>query len=761
MMALQRVSRLRDCGVFRDFSWSTELPDFGQYNLVYGWNGSGKTTLSRLLRALELRKQPTLGQATVRIDDHDVTGSDFPQATLPIRVFNRDMVNESIFPIGGGDVPPIYIVGKESVEKQKEVDRLKQERVEADAQWNSARARNQEAERALDRYCQDRARVIKDTLRSSGPNPFNNYNKSAFQDWASQMVISDDAASHCLNDSEREALGLQHRGTPKPRLIEITYRAPDLQALANTTSTLLRKTVLSAAIQSLKDDAEVADWIRRGLGLHNDRNAEKCMFCEQPLPEGRLAALEAHFSAEYEQFMREIEDQIAKLDWIRTQASELKLPSRAEFYDDIAAEYEAAEDALRKAVDAAGRFVKSLGDALEKKRAKAFEALPMDVTVPKIDTGIVEAVNKVIRKHNQASEDFETRVSSARERLAMDLIAADIDEFKRLQDAVQTASGESKTAKDKSDGLAVRIKEIEDEIIEHRKPAEDLNNDLRQYLGHGELQLAVQDTGYTITRNGDPAQMLSEGEMTAIALLYFLKSLEGRDFDLANGVVVLDDPVSSLDANAMYLAFSLIRDRTADAGQLFVLTHNFAFFRQVRNWLRRVAGQKRKNIARRPAQFYMIECVDQDGNRASALRPLDPLLYKYESEYHFLFASVYRFANGPNVEGLEACYGMPNVARRLLETFLAFRHPKVFGGLWDALKEVTTSDELRKGRILNFVQTHSHGPGPGKPEHDPSVLGESRAILQEILALIESEDCGHYTAMKNLVDPAGDRADTA
>lgn len=760
-MALQRVSRLRKYGVFCDFSWPTELPDFGQYNLIYGWNGSGKTTLSRLLRALELRKVPTLGQAKIRIDDRDVADSDFPQATLLIRVFNRDLVNESIFPIGGGEVPPIFIVGTESVEKQKEADRLQQERVEADAEWNSARARNQEAERALDRYCQDRARVIKDILRSSGQNPFNNYNKSDFRSRAAQMVTDDDAASHCLNDSERDALLVQHKGTPKAKLAETTYRLPDLQALADAASALLQKTVVSAAIRSLKDDAEVANWTRRGLGLHNDRDADKCLFCEQPLPEGRLAALEAHFSVEYEQFMREIEDQIKKLDSIRTQASELKLPSRAEFYDDITAEYEAAAGALRGAEDAAAGFVKSLSDTLEKKRAKAFEALPMDMTAPDIDANVVEAVNKVIRKHNQASDEFETRVSSARERLAMDLIAADIDEFKRLQDAVQTASGESKTAKDKSDELAAKIKKVEDEIIEHRQPAEDLNNDLRQYLGHGELQLAVKDTGYTITRNGEPAQTLSEGEMTAIALLYFLKSLEGRDFDLANGVVVLDDPVSSLDANAMHLAFSLMRDRTGDAGQLFVLTHNFAFFRQVRNWLRYLPGQKSKDITKQPARFYMLECVEQDGNRASSLRSLDPLLYKYESEYHFLFASVYRFANGPTPDGLEACYGMPNVARRLLESFLAFRYPGVFDNMWGALREVSTSDEARKGRILNFVQTHSHGPGTGQPEHDPSILGESRSILREILALIESEDPAHYTAMKNLVDPAEDRKGAA
>ena len=742
-MIITRLTRLKDHGIYRDLSWPSDLPDFSRFNLIYGWNGTGKTMLSRLFRNLELRKAPTLGQVTVRIDEHDLAGSDFPRATQPIRVFNRDLVNESIFPIGGGEVPPIFIVGKESVEKQKEADQLKQERVEADAEWTSARTRLQEGERALDRYCQDRARVIKDTLRSSGQNPFNNYNKSDLRARAVQMVTDDAAASHCLNDSEREALLGQHKGTLKAKLAEITYRLPDLQALAATTSALLKETVVSAAIQSLKDDAEIAHWTRSGLGLHKDRHADKCLFCEQLLPEGRLAALEAHFSAEYEQFMRKIDDKITRLESIRTQSSELKLPSPAEFYDDIAAEYEIAESNFRKAVNAAGRFVKSLGEALSEKRAKAFEALSMDLVGPEINTAAVEAVNEVIRKHNQASKEFETRVSSARERLAMDLISADIDEFKRLQDAVQTASGESRTAKDKSDCLAVRIKKIEDAIIEHRQPAEDLNNDLRQYLGHGELQLAVKDTGYTITRNGEEAKMLSEGEMTAIALLYFLKSLEGRDFVLGRGVVVLDDPVSSLDQNAMFAAFSYIRDRARLAAQLVVLTHNFMFFRLMREWFGNLRGPDK-----RAWKVYMLECDCGEAGRSSVIKAIDPLLMDFDSEYHYLFSRLYRMATDPPAGMLEAYYSAPSIARRVVESFLAFRIPDMAGHnrLWSQI-ETIEFDPVRRSRIYRFMQTHSHRDAVGDADEDMTMLGESRAVLSDVLEFMRAADPDHVSRM--------------
>src|SRR5262249_42516519 len=171
------------------------------------------------------------------------------------------------------------------------------------------------------------------------------------------------------------------------------------------------------------------------------------------------------------------------------------------------------------------------------------------------------------------------------------MIAAYLDEFANLRNAVTQASADISAKNQAVERLSTEIIRLEREVIEHLRPAEELNDELQKYLGHNELRLEVKKTGYAITRNGVPAESLSEGESTAIALLYFLKSLQDRSFNLSQGVVVLDDPVSSLDANALYLAFGFIRERTKDAGQLFIFTHNFTFFRQVRNWFYHLKGQ--------------------------------------------------------------------------------------------------------------------------------------------------------------------------
>ena len=61
-MGIDRLKRLRGCGIFQDFIWPDELHDMARFNLVYGWNGTGKTTISRILRHLEQGKAPSTGE---------------------------------------------------------------------------------------------------------------------------------------------------------------------------------------------------------------------------------------------------------------------------------------------------------------------------------------------------------------------------------------------------------------------------------------------------------------------------------------------------------------------------------------------------------------------------------------------------------------------------------------------------------------------------------------------------------------------------
>lgn len=754
-MTINRISRLRDCGVFRDFTWPQHLPDFARYNLVYGWNGSGKTTLSRLFQALEAKTPLSVGRAAVRVNGRDLAHTEFGQMDVPVRVFNREFVSASVFPTSG-DVAPIFIIGKQNVEKQKHVDQLKITRAkvqEADASAGRAKSR---ADGALDKFCIDQAKIIKDMLRSAGTNPYNYFNKGDFTNRAQKMIVDGDQKAHALNDTARGQLLAQLRANPKAQIAPLTYRLPSLKSLADAVSQLLAKTVVSAAIRSLKDDAQLSTWVHTGLGLHQTGGGDKCLFCDQPMAKERLAALEAHFSTEYEDLQRKLGEKIGVIQAAIRTGTDLVLPRAAELYDELSSEVDAAAAALRGERDAAKRVLDALVKALEDKKPRAFEQVKLDVAVPTLNAGVVDTFNQVLLKHNTICDEFQTRVDAPRKQLEADSVASSFDEFIKLRDALKTADDAVTNAIKELKRLDDEIARLEREIVEHRQPAEELNTDLRNYLGHSELRLEIKATGYTIMRHDAPAVSLSEGEMTAIALLYFLKSLQDRRFGLTKGAVVLDDPVSSLDANALYSAFGFIRERTQAAAQLIILTHNFAFFRQVRNWFHHLKDQNKKDIALRPARFYMLDCTYLQDRRCAGIKLLDRLLEQYESEYHYLFAHIYRTAMGAPQTNLEQNYVLPNLARRLLEAFLAFRHPNLSGELWQKM-QLVKFDEAKKIRVIRFLHTHSHNDAFGEPEHDLSLMSEAHAILKDMLALMQSEDGNHFSAMVQAIPaPDGD-----
>jgi wobble nucleotide-excising tRNase len=96
---------------------------------------------------------------------------------------------------------------------------------------------------------------------------------------------------------------------------------------------------------------------------------------------------------------------------------------------------------------------------------------------------------------------------------------------------------------------------------------------------------------------------------------------------------------------------------------------------------------------------------------------------------------------------------LPNVARRLLEAFLAFRFPEMSGDLQPRLDRVSF-DNAKKTRILRLLNTYSHAGAISDPEHDLSLLAETQPVLREVLELMEAVDRDHYLGLIKMVAPS-------
>ena len=264
-----------------------------------------------------------------------------------------------------------------------------------------------------------------------------------------------------------------------------------------------------------------------------------------------------------------------------------------------------------------------------------------------------------------------------------------------------------------------------------------LTDKLKIFLGRTDLRFESAAEGYHVQRRGKPAKRLSEGEKTAIAFLYFIVQLGDQDFNIKEGVVVIDDPISSLDAASIYQAFAFLKNAVKDAKQVFILTHNLDFLRLLLNWV--------QNFKKTDKAYFMIVCAEADGCRDASLKPLDALLLNHPTEYCFLFKLLHGFKSDGTIL---ASYHIPNVARKVLETFLDFHRP--YEASLYAKLEATDFDSHKKTSIYKFANDLSHSTGKG---FDPALVSETQKNVTYLLEMIKAVAPLHYDGLEKLAVP--------
>lgn len=283
-----------------------------------------------------------------------------------------------------------------------------------------------------------------------------------------------------------------------------------------------------------------------------------------------------------------------------------------------------------------------------------------------------------------------------------------------------------------------RIKDNKTKISSSHRACKAINDGLKTFLGRDEINFEVDKEGYVIKRGGEIAENLSEGEKTAIAFVYFTVHLQDQDFDIKEGVLVIDDPISSLDSNSLFQAFSFLKNSVKDAKQVFMFTHNFDFLRLLLNWLKYDKNRPLSN-------FYMISNLYLGEDRTALIVKLDKNLEAHESEYHYLFKKLHAYVSDGTIE---TAYNMPNISRKLLETFLMFRVPSN-DSYFKKLETLKGKfDENKLTAIYKFTNDQSHITGKG---FDPSLVLETQKNVQYLLEMIKTTFPEHYQILEESI----------
>lgn len=144
------------------------------------------------------------------------------------------------------------------------------------------------------------------------------------------------------------------------------------------------------------------------------------------------------------------------------------------------------------------------------------------------------------------------------------------------------------------ESLDIELKELNKKDITIQAAIDAINDILRNYgFMNFEIVAAQEENTYTLKRKDGSLveDKLSEGETTFITFLYYMQLVHGSlndDGVEKEKILVIDDPISSLDSNILFVVSSLIKEelkklcnKDNKIKQIILLTHNIYFYKEV------------------------------------------------------------------------------------------------------------------------------------------------------------------------------------
>jgi wobble nucleotide-excising tRNase len=758
ILMIRRITRIDDSGLFKSWRPDSNIPEFTRINLIYGSNGSGKSTLARLLQTAAVTKAGPVGIELTVDDAHggtrQVTAGDDSFWPL-VRVFNKEYVDRTLWfdRDGKSDAAPLLVLGEEQIDREAQVKGI-EDRLEATnnelVTLEPACARS---EAALKKLSADTARQIVEELQIVGGR----YEGRRYNAAQVQQALAP------------ERVVFEHKSTDVPGDLQLVQgrRLGDLElpaarefaldAVEATVRSLLAQTVTSRVMEELRDDPNGAAWVQHGLDLHQHR--DHCLFCGGAITPERRHQIEQHFDESVRALQREIAATDGTIDRLSQSARSLldSLPNTELLYDELREVFIEAKLILEHEVAAYQGRLAALSNALQEKRESIFSARDLAELSGPSDLG-AHPVVAILQTHNKRSADFKRTVDEAAKRIELTRLANIADDYDRLNLEIRESQKTIGDLKEERAGLQREHARLNSQRLDPGPLADELTRDVAALLGRNELSFQLRDGRYVIERNGSPALGLSEGEKTAISLLYFLCSLREEPIRDQEAVVVIDDPVSSLDHEVLvgasgHIWSALVANNSKH--QVFLLTHSFELFRMWSNQLDRLPGRVAKESPNLIAELRVRWRADSRGNarRRPTLIPwTDEKQRKaLRSQYHYLFwrvgTTVLEGHQTPDLLAeVEATAIIPNAARKMLEAFLAFRYPGSIGDFEASMRRALEFvSEPTKQRVTRFLHNHSHNEDADLSRSVQS--GEALSVLMSVFELIKEVDQKHYDEM--------------
>ena len=319
---------------------------------------------------------------------------------------------------------------------------------------------------------------------------------------------------------------------------------------------------------------------------------------------------------------------------------------------------------------------------------------------------VIDAANAKIAQHNTVISNLGCERQDLTAQIWKYILASELDstlttyenDRDNVRKSIQGITKGIGTATNAKIQKVTDIRELE-RVTTSIQPTIDSINGLLSSFGFQGFSIATSDSGtsYKLVRldGSDAKGTLSEGERAFVSFLYFYFLLKGSESESGmtiDRVVVFDDPVSSLDSDVLFIVSSLIKrvfeDIRAKSGyikQVFVLTHNVYFHKEI------TFNARRHNDALSDETFWVVRRLSQGSEVIQ--HQSNPVKTSYELLWNEL-----RIANGSST-------AIHNTMRRILEAYFT-----ILGDLdFAAICEKFEGQEKQICRSLfSWVHSGSH-----------------------------------------------------
>lgn len=558
-------------------------------NFFYGNNGAGKSSIAD---AIDEDEGLMWADGRSR-DDYDVL------------VYNRDFVEENFSSYG--DLKGVFIVNKVNKEAQAQIDAKMEEKKKLDGEFT---ATQDEWHKKSD---------AQGTLLTSFQNECWDKTVDLRADFAEAL----DGKKTKKGFAEAvlgEANPTEHNPTELKNLCDVAFdttsRAyPEFQRVGtkSTYGTLPGKDLLDKVIVSSAETdfarfvrkIKASDWVLEGHKHYVPNEEKKCPFCQQKMPDTFEEDIKKCFDEQYQQDVNDV------LTFQTTYDSEMAAIIRQlrENLGDVMASLD-LEDYTSKLELLESKVSVNSGRLAEKVKEPSKVIALEDTDSLLLEIGdLIDEINKKIKANNDVVNA--KRTSKARckkevvEHLAFvlkDIVKSYQDEKKSQAAAIKALEDKGRQLKKDIGAIATDISKLNLQVVNTEAAITGINKILKDSGFQGfslRAKPEVKNTYEVIRENGEVAENLSEGERNFIAFLYFYHLVRGsRSSDgVKDKIVVIDDPVSSMDSTALFLVSSIVREMVNVCRnnteyknpkvpgdyikQIFILTHNVYFHREI------------------------------------------------------------------------------------------------------------------------------------------------------------------------------------